>query len=750
MNEKPQVVHFNRDSAGMFDNNKQPAPTLVLSIRDLATEELVAKLNSMLNSADDKLFDMADKSSEVVFFNSMRQVRIKRKGLVNIFKRELEFQFNKELGITERHGEHIDNVEALDFDNLSIVQEEDLEEDLAVDAMVNKGRSSNKQALSYLCARLDSLCSNKVIGEENNPLDPRVVAEAFRVSSNSLELDMQSRLVVFKLFERCVIDELEDVYTELNEELAEKGVLPDLHKRKPRRAERQKEENDKYSENSSEGDRDRMRDEVREEVFNTLRDLLGQKKVAYPEGQEVVETDQVLSALTDLQQDQGYSPQDLNTPEQVKQILGSFLPATNGQINGGTIGNVNDDVIDIVTMLFDFILDERNLHNDIKALLARLQIPMLKVGMLDRAFFSDKNHPARQLLNELSHAAIGWTPSGDPSLDPLLNKVTHIVEKITNDFKDDVHLFEELLEDFENFKQTDLKRSSILERRMKEAEEGRARSENAKQRVNGEIARMCHGRMIAEPVKCILKEAWTNVLFLESLKANNDEGWQKALKVAEFLVWSVQPKKTEDSKNKLKKIMTSLIKNLRLGMEKISFNPYRSSQLLGELEECHRKILSLPLHTDKIVQASGNTGADSEVAESMEEVVVEQVTEETLEELALPTENKEPAEDPFAYLDTDISDDDDVFEEVDGLQAGSWVEIADKESERQRCKLAAFIASVNKYIFVNRTGMKIAELNRKRLAAGIKKKFIEILDDAALFDRALESVITNLRTMKDA
>ncbi len=117
----------------------------------------------------------------------------------------------------------------------------------------------------------------------------------------------------------------------------------------------------------------------------------------------------------------------------------------------------------------------------------------------------------------------------------------------------------------------------------------------------------------------------------------------------------------------------------------------------------------------------------------------------------MPVEQQTESEsDPYAHLEMEVADDDSIYEDVEQLQAGAWVEITDNENQTQRCKLAAFIASVNKYIFVNRTGMKIAELNKKRLAGGLKQKAIQILDDAALFDRALESVITNLRSMKEA
>ena len=88
MSKKPQVVQFSNSSDLSFGNHQSNLSGLVVKAKDLSISELVLKLNRMLDTADDKLFDMADKSNEVQFFNSMRQVRIKRQGLVNIFKRE--------------------------------------------------------------------------------------------------------------------------------------------------------------------------------------------------------------------------------------------------------------------------------------------------------------------------------------------------------------------------------------------------------------------------------------------------------------------------------------------------------------------------------------------------------------------------------------------------------------------------------------------------------------------------------------
>ena len=40
---------------------------------------------------------------------------------------------------------------------------------------------------------------------------------------------------------------------------------------------------------------------------------------------------------------------------------------------------------------------------EVEALLGRLQIPTLKVALLDKSFFSSKSHPARRLLDDVAH-----------------------------------------------------------------------------------------------------------------------------------------------------------------------------------------------------------------------------------------------------------------------------------------------------------------------------------------------------------
>ena len=106
--------------------------------------------------------------------------------------------------------------------------------------------------------------------------------------------------------------------------------------------------------------------------------------------------------------------------------------------------------IEMVAMLFDFIFETKDLPDGIKALLARLQIPVLKAAMLDGAFFAKKSHPSRLLVNELAQAGLGWSPAMGQE-DPLYRKIDEIVHQILDNFSDDLAIFDEQREDLEAF-----------------------------------------------------------------------------------------------------------------------------------------------------------------------------------------------------------------------------------------------------------------------------------------------------------
>jgi hypothetical protein len=450
---------------------------------------------------------------------------------------------------------------------------------------------------------------------------------------------------------------------------------------------------------------------------------------------------------------------DFDLREQLEQLL-SRASVRSGKAR--VVGEVDEDVINLVSMLFEFILDDRTLPDSLKALIARLQIPMLKVAVLDKTFFSRGSHPARRLLNEIASAALGWGEQDDSQRDSLYQKIEQVVQRLLNDFVDDPLIFSELLADFLAFTGNERRRSDLLEQRTRDAEEGSARAELARREVEQVLNERLLGKCLPEVVVRLLQEAWSKVLMLTCLKHGVDSPeWQAALATMDDLVWSAQTHEGPQARLRLLELVPGLLKALREGMASAAFDPFSTSEFFSQLEALHvqafqrfKRVMPVVDTVQREVPAALDAEKNAalpagdvempllELPPALEPHGVAMV--EVVEEIVLLAPGRSTPDETEICL----PDDDEALLQVDNLRVGSWVEFQEDEEHKLRCKLAAVIKPTGKYIFVNRTGMKVLEKTRMGLAVEFRRKSIRLLDDALLFDRALESVIGNLRRLK--
>src|SRR5262249_52639062 len=110
---------------------------------------------------------------------------------------------------------------------------------------------------------------------------------------------------------------------------------------------------------------------------------------------------------------------------------------------GSGMGQMDVATLDIMAMLFDQIFDDAKIPTGEKWLVGRLQIPMLKVAILDKTFFSTPSHPARQLLDTLGEIAVGLPADFDNS-SPLYKRLETIVDKLIDGFEESMDIFDTL------------------------------------------------------------------------------------------------------------------------------------------------------------------------------------------------------------------------------------------------------------------------------------------------------------------
>ena len=74
------------------------------------------------------------------------------------------------------------------------------------------------------------------------------------------------------------------------------------------------------------------------------------------------------------------------------------------------------------------------------------------------------------------------------------------------------------MQEFTAFYGTERRRSELVEQRVRDAEEGRARTQQARQRIEHELNQRLLGKTLPETLVRLLQDNWSQVLLLRHLK----------------------------------------------------------------------------------------------------------------------------------------------------------------------------------------------------------------------------------------
>ena len=194
-------------------------PVALIHARDKAAVLLKGNIQELFANADDSLFEMADRATsnneQNTLFEAMRDLRLKRKNIERSFLQQL---FESFTSLNQHHIGAAPKLESYSLESLSLVQNDALEESVAIDSMVAKVKRRDDQALYNVTARFNHLLSRK-INDDTNPLSPRVLSENFIKSCNSINFTINIKLIILKLFEKQVLSELDVLYQEVNDVL---------------------------------------------------------------------------------------------------------------------------------------------------------------------------------------------------------------------------------------------------------------------------------------------------------------------------------------------------------------------------------------------------------------------------------------------------------------------------------------------------------------------------------------------------
>lgn len=729
--------------------------------RELAMKRLSYSLRDMLADVEEDLFQMAESSYDREMQNLYLELRGKAKEkwpkIEAAFSRHFIDVFNNrirgELGTAMK-------TLATSTQELRLVEEDDLAESIAMQELAVRLREQNESELSMLVERVAHLLGKNDLKDEENPISPQAVCDALKHACDEIEGSVKLKLLLLKQIEQHVSKALQGVYTDLNTELIRRNVLPEL-KMAYRKAINPIAKTTTRS--TSEGS-PILQQEAGQgggDLLSVLQNLLRAQPPAQSSAPGMPLFQALASDLPQIDHRQSVFIDSLTEKQHLESLTGgqrrvdglpdieqalglvNVLHQIKANADTQAIGQLDAITIDIVAMLFDFIFNDAKIPNQIKALVGRLQIPVLKVAMLDKTFFSSRAHPARRLLDSISQASIAWGDSIDAD-DPLYQEIAFIAERIQCEFDRDVQIFTDALNLLNAFiAERDATAESIADRT----------SELMQKRETGEIAWVIAGdaverrltSAVPENVRSFLKDHWQYVLKeLYIRHGEDDHAYLEAVSMMDDLIWSVAPKTGSDERKKLVHTLPGLLRTMHSGLDVIGLTQSQRVSFFDELIALHSAAVKAGL--SGIVAASVESTLQSEPLPANAMAAQYDVNPEGELFVTRTIENEVQIDEvvlvgarPSSALDGDI-----YLERVSALKRGDWVEFRQTETLPTRARLSWISPQRGIYLFTNPRSPRATSVSPEALAFQLRSGLADIVVDEPIFERAVNGVLDSL------
>jgi hypothetical protein len=656
-------------------------------------------------------------------------------------------------------------------DQLSLIEKDDYEISLGFANVLHAANNLYSAHLFALNHRLAIVNGGVKLGEYNPALpgSPAQICDALQNSLDILDMPVSHKIKIalVKEFERRVLTLAEGIYAGFNDTLIEAGILPNLsleaigYKPNPPGGdpsaaipgEAQGGNGEEPAETEAErrtgadrrAEAEDQGSSLDREIFNSIQEILarrhagnGQRRQAAP-----VQTNfaDLMSSLNLLQ----ISAPPLNRQqitqlpiETVKEAFSEQMSKLAEIVKSQQINSADADIIDLVGMLFEFILNDNSLPDSVKALLSHLHTPILKVALLDKKFFFRSKHPARRLLNALTQAG-ALCNAEDNDDNGVFAKMQSVVDDILQHFDENTELFTTVLEDFNEFLEGFNRRSKVFEKRTVESAKGRERLREARQTVSQEIVDRTWNRTLPKVAEELLLGPWANLLVLTNLRNGADsEEWKRALALVDEVLWSLEPKTDPREQAKLRERLPAMEETIRNGLAVIGDPEVNTKALIQELKALYEQNLNLSPRRASPAPSSPPE-PQAKPAPRKPAPIWEDV------EVTAPGEQQPflREADPILLA---------IVDELRGIKLGSSFEFTESGGKKKiRAKLSWYSPKTSYYIFVNQTGIQVAVKSLRTLAKEIRKGETRIVQVARkpLMDRALESINALLRSPED-
>lgn len=393
---------------------------------------------------------------------------------------------------------------------------------------------------------------------------------------------------------------------------------------------------------------------------------------------------------------------------------------------------------EVVRLMLEHLMHDHRLLAAVRQSLHSMEPLLIKLSQSDARFFSERQHPARQLLDKMTHRSLGFSSPEEPGFLNFHASFEAAIQQISAG-EGDAAAFADVLRGLEERWARD---EHDQRQRAEDAARGLLHAEQRNllaQRLAEDFAARLEKKTVPEMVVTFLRGPWAQVVAESQLRcvdgAVDADGY---LALVDDLIWSVRPRLARRNRARLVQMVPGMLVKMRQGLELISYSPERMVVFFDALITFHEKAFDSPRPGSATDEATTTTATHEAAVRSVglppdELWIVEDEAGDSgyLEETpVMPEDGGEPPEVPDPHEQQLWS--------ADNLNTGSWVDLA-LGGQWVRAQLTWASPHRTLFMFISTSGLAHS-MSRRTMDRLRGLGLIRLVSDGRVMDNALDAV----------
>lgn len=329
------------------------------------------------------------------------------------------------------------------------------------------------------------------------------------------------------------------------------------------------------------------------------------------------------------------------------------------------------------------------------------------------------DHPMVTVLDLLIEHSIGWSSDLGRAGEKLYDKVDSTLSALADPDLD----YQKLQSDLAVFFYQEQQRIEKLERRLADSESGMLRAQRGQVLTAQMLNAQMQDKQLPTRISEFLQGPWCDSLQLMLIQHGaQSEQWQRACKLTETLIWTLQPVESMDINN----------------------NDQRAEKEQAENEEnrqrLYRIIEHIPNEIHELLVALKHDTHKAEAA--LSDIEMEHIKIMSGQKLAYREFTLLEYEEDLLGASTSICKS--LLNRVDQLEPGQWFLHGDSKDQAARIKLVLKLDDVQQLLFTNRNGVKALQKGFEEFAYYLSSGAAKPLYSQAVYSSSLKSTLQSL------